>query len=319
MSGITQLSQESFDSDGNKALRTTMAAVGEAVLGKEDQIRMAMCCLLARGHLLIEDLPGMGKTTLAHALGDALGLNYQRIQFTSDMLPADVLGASIFDRDSASFRFVPGPVFTQLLLADEVNRTTPKTQSALLEAMEERQVTIDGVSHPLPKPFFVIATQNPGSQSGTYPLPESQLDRFLMRIELGYPGHDAERLMLQAGLSGQHKKSVRQCMSVEQLIDLQDRVDHVKVSDPLLDYLQRLVDYSRTAADFAYGLSPRGTLSLLQAAKSWALIDGRNHVIPEDLQSVLPWVASHRLASTNGTLSNGQSLIAQMLDAVDVL
>ena len=319
MSGISRLPTEPFESDNNKALHACIEAVGQAVLGKQDQIRMALCCLLARGHLLIEDLPGMGKTTLALALVDALGLSYQRIQFTSDMLPADVLGASIFDRDSAAFRFVEGPVFTQLLLADEVNRTTPKTQSALLEAMEERQVTIDGVSHPLPEPFFVIATQNPGSQSGTYPLPESQLDRFLMRIELGYPGHDAERMMLQAGLAGEHKKPVKQCMSVEQLIALQANVDQVKASEVLLDYLQRLVEYSRTAADFAYGLSPRGTLSLLQAAKAWALLDGRKHVIPEDLQSVVPWVASHRLASTSGTFSTGLSLVAQMLDSVDVL
>ncbi|MBT8148756.1 MAG: MoxR family ATPase [Pseudomonadales bacterium] len=319
MPGITQISSDALSSDSHKALSAVIDAVGQSVLGKREQIRMALCCLLARGHLLIEDMPGMGKTTLAHALGDALGLAYQRIQFTSDMLPADVLGASIFDRESGSFRFVEGPVFTQLLLADEVNRTTPKTQSALLEAMEERQVTIDGVSRPLPEPFFVIATQNPGSQSGTYPLPESQLDRFLMRIELGYPDQDAERLMLRQGLAPEHKKVVAKCLAVEQLIALQACVDAVKASDVLLDYLQRLVEYSRSSADFACGLSPRGTLSLLQAAKAWALLDARNHVIPEDIQSVLPAVAAHRLVSINSALSSGLSLVAQMLDAVEVL
>ncbi|MGB5324360.1 MAG: MoxR family ATPase [Pseudomonadales bacterium] len=325
MSGITPINPVSTDSssidldDAQRALQACIGEVAGVVLGKQDQIRMALCCLLARGHLLIEDLPGMGKTTLAHALGDALGLAYRRIQFTSDMLPADVLGASIFDRESGEFRFVEGPVFTQLLLADEINRTTPKTQSALLEAMEEKQVSIDGQTRALPEPFFVIATQNPGSQSGTYALPESQLDRFLMRIEVGYPGHDAEREMLRAGLSAQHRKPVQQRMRVEQLLTLQKQVDKLKVSDALLDYLQRLVDYSRNAADFAYGLSPRGALALLQSAKAAALVEGRGHVIPEDLQAVLPWVAAHRIAPVGGTLSGGIGLVAQMLDAVDVI
>ncbi|RZV60016.1 MAG: MoxR family ATPase [Pseudomonadales bacterium] len=322
MSGITPISKDAAKFEpaaAPAALQKCVAEVGKVLLGKQDQIRMALCCLLARGHLLIEDLPGMGKTTLAHALGDALGLEYRRIQFTSDMLPADVLGTSIFKRDSGEFQFVEGPIFTQLLLADEINRTTPKTQSALLEAMEEKQVSIDGVTRPLPEPFFVIATQNPGSQSGTYALPESQLDRFLMRIELGYPGHDAEREMLRAGLGEQHRKPVSQQMGLEQLFALQKQVDIQKVSDTLLDYLQRLVDYSRSNPDFAYGLSPRGALALLQSAKAAALLENRAHVIPEDVQAVLPWVAAHRLAPAGGTMSGALGLVAQMLDSVDVL
>ncbi len=300
-------------------LEDALEALGTVVLGKPHQLRLAMCCLLSRGHLLIEDLPGMGKTTLSHALGQVLGLDYQRLQFTSDLLPADVLGASVFDSTAASFKFVPGPVFTQLLLADEINRATPKTQSALLEAMEERQVTVDGQTLPLPEPFFVIATQNPQSQSGTYPLPESQLDRFLMRIELGYPDSAAEREMLKTGTGRTRLAELAQCLSLEDLLALQAQVEQVKASEALLDYVQRLADYSRTAADFAYGLSPRATLALLQAAKAWAMMQRRGHAIPEDVQTVLPAIASHRLASTGGILGAGQALVAQMLEAVDVV
>lgn len=307
-------------SANQKALDATLLALAKVVLGKEPQIKLALCCLLAKGHLLIEDLPGMGKTTLSHALAKVLGLDQQRIQFTSDLLPSDVLGASIYDKEQASFKFVHGPVFTQLLLADEINRTTPKTQSALLEAMEEGQVTVDGQTLALPEPFFVIATQNPQTQSGTYPLPESQLDRFLMRIELGYPDSTAERKMLRGsdGRSSMHQLS--QTLDLQALFDLQSQVDDIKVADALLDYLQRLIDYSRTAAaDFAYGLSPRGALALLKAAKAWALLDLRSHVIPEDVQAVLPAVAGHRLTSVGGVHSSGQSLVAQMLEAVDVV
>lgn len=301
------------------SLANAVDTLASVVLGKEHHIRLALCCLLARGHLLIEDLPGMGKTTLSHSIARVLGLEHRRIQFTSDLLPSDVLGASIFDRESAQFLFVPGPVFTQLLLADEINRTTPKTQSALLEAMEERQVTIDGETRQLPAPFFVIATQNPQSQSGTYALPESQLDRFLMRIELGYPDAGAERQMLEQGDSRPAIESLPLCLDREQLSALQNRVEQVRASDALLDYVQRLVEYSRSAPDFTYGLSPRASLALLQAARAWALLQKRNHVVPEDVQAVLPAVATHRLMAAGGVQSSGQALVVQMLDSVDVV
>ena len=323
MSGISNISpveQKTFSSgDSARLIESVTQAVGKVVLGKERQIRLALCCLLARGHLLIEDLPGMGKTTLSHTLGAVLGLSYQRMQFTSDLLPSDILGASIFDKASGSFQFVKGPVFTQLLLADEVNRATPKTQSALLEAMEERQVSVDGHTYQLPEPFFVIATQNPGSQSGTYPLPESQLDRFLMKISLGYPDADAERQLLQQSTGNRTTTEVNSVLDTGQLQALQNKVATVKASDVLLDYLQRLVDYSRTAPDFVYGISPRGALSILQAAKAWALIDNRHHALPEDIQVVLPVVAAHRLDAQTGTVNSGEALVAEMLDAVDVL
>lgn len=323
MSGISKISQVQQPSlsigDSAAMVNKVIEAVGEVVLGKETQIRLAICCLLARGHLLIEDLPGMGKTTLSHTLGAVLGLSYQRLQFTSDLLPSDIIGASIYDKSTASFQFVRGPLFTQLLLADEVNRATPKTQSALLEAMEERQVSVDGQTYPLPEPFFVIATQNPGSQSGTYPLPESQLDRFLMKISLGYPDAEAERQLLQQSTGVRNALEARNVLNTGQLQGLQNRVADVKASDVLLDYLQRLVDYSRTAPDFIYGISPRGALSILQAAKAWALIHNRQHVLPEDVQVVLPVVAAHRLDSQSGSINAGEALVAEMLDAVDVL
>ena len=232
-----------------------VAAVGSVLLGKEQQIRLALCCLFARGHLLIEDLPGMGKTTLSHALADVLGLSYKRVQFTSDLLPADILGVSVYDRNDGSFSFHPGPVFTQVLLADEINRTTPRTQSALLEAMAEGQVTVEGETRSLPEPFFVIATQNPIHQSGTYPLPESQLDRFLMRLELGYPHPRAERELFQRSQAGSAARSeLGQAISEEQLRVIRDTVAQVQASENLLDYLQRLVAYSRQAPEFEVGL-----------------------------------------------------------------
>lgn len=320
LSTVTPVEQKTLAAGESAALiDAVINAVGEVVLGKDRQIRLALCCLLAKGHLLIEDLPGMGKTTLSHTLGAVLGLSYQRLQFTSDLLPSDILGASIYDKSAGNFQFVKGPIFTQLLLADEVNRATPKTQSALLEAMEERQVSIDGQTHSLPEPFFVIATQNPGSQSGTYPLPESQLDRFLMKVSLGYPDSDAERQLLKQSAGNRADTKVNAVLDKGQLQLLQEEVGKVKTSDVLLDYLQRLIDYSRTAPDFVYGISPRGALSILQAAKSWAFIHNRHHVLPEDIQLVLPVVASHRLDSQTGLINAGQALVAEMLDAVDVL
>ncbi|MEM9316099.1 MAG: AAA family ATPase, partial [Pseudomonadota bacterium] len=249
-----------------------VAEVGKVLLGKEPQLRQAFCCLLADGHLLIEDLPGMGKTTLSHALADVLGLSYKRVQFTSDLLPADILGVSIFHREDNSFRFHPGPIFTQVLLADEINRSTPRTQSALLEAMAERQVSLEGETRGLPEPFFVIATQNPLEQSGTYPLPESQLDRFLMRIELGYPAAAAERQMLRNMGGDMRTPSLRQCISVEELAVIRAAVDDVHASDTLLDYVQRLAARTRAGGEFAVGLSPRGVLALLRSAKTWAIM-----------------------------------------------
>lgn len=304
----------------NDAIDETVSTIGNVLLGKEHQIKLALTCLFSRGHLLIEDLPGMGKTTLSQALARTLGLSFNRIQFTSDLLPADVLGVSVYDRNAETFRFHPGPVFNQLVLADEINRTTPKSQSALLEAMEERQVTIEGETRPLPSPFFVIATQNPNTQAGTFPLPESQLDRFLMRVELGYPDAAAERVLLQ----GENRRDVlarlEPAMNVGQLMELQDRCEEVKVSEALLDYIQRLVQYTRQAPEFAYGLSPRGALAILSCARSWALIDHRNHVIPEDVQAVLPSVVEHRLRETADFSGHGGTALAQrLLTQVDVI
>ena len=302
-----------------KALQEALQVLDDVVLGKSDQVRLAVCCLLAGGHLLIEDLPGMGKTTLSHALGNVLGLEYQRVQFTSDMLPTDVLGSQIFRREDNSFSFMKGPIFTQLLLADEINRTTPKTQSALLEAMEERQVSVDGQTYPLPDPFFVIATQNPSSQSGTYPLPESQLDRFLMRLSLGYPDAEAERRILQ-GENGRAKlDKIAVVLNAADLRMLRELVGAVKASEAILDYLQRLIEYSRSQGEAGIGLSPRAGLGLLQAAKASAFIEGRRHIIPEDIQLVLMPVAAHRLDGGAGLDSNGASLVAKMLDNVAVV
>jgi MoxR-like ATPase len=277
------------------SVQRVVQQASQIILGKEGQIRLALACLLARGHLLIEDLPGVGKTTLAHVLAKLLGLNFHRIQFTSDMLPADIIGVSIYDRDSATFKFHPGPVFAQLILADEVNRATPKTQSALLEAMEEHQVTAEGETRRLPEPFFVIATQNPSHQVGTFPLPESQLDRVLMRIELGYPDRDAERALLQGADRRDMIGSVGPCLSPAELADLQASVKEVHVAAPLLDYIQSLVEHTRRAPEYSTGLSPRASLALLHSSRAWALLDGRDKVIPEDVQAVLPGVAGHRL------------------------
>ncbi|MGY1489628.1 AAA family ATPase [Methylobacillus pratensis] len=274
---------------------------GRIILGKEQQIKLALAALLARGHLLIEDLPGMGKTTLSYTLAQVLGLQFNRVQFTSDLLPGDILGVSVYDRNEADFKFHPGPVFTQVLLADEVNRATPKTQSALLEVMEEGQVTLEGETRALPTPFFVIATQNPSQHIGTFALPESQLDRFLMCIKLGYPDPRAERALLRnnGGRHGVH--APEQAIDAAGLITLQQAVDCVHLSDALLDYLQALLQYSRNSSQFTAGLSPRAGLALRQCAQAWALIHGRGFAIPEDIQAVLPGVAGHRLQPISGS------------------
>ncbi|RKZ67288.1 MAG: AAA family ATPase, partial [Gammaproteobacteria bacterium] len=284
---------------------------------KEHAIRLSLACLLARGHLLIEDLPGVGKTTLSHVLASTLGLDYQRIQFTSDLLPADILGISIYDRDSSSFSFHPGPIFSQLILADEVNRATPRAQSALLEAMEESQVTIEGKTRSLPEPFFVIATQNPSNQVGTFPLPESQLDRFTMRIELGYPDNEAERELLKGTDRRELLKHITASIDAEQLVAMQTQADSIHVSEALLDYLQDLLEYSRSSADYTNGLSPRAGLAVLRCARAWALIHGHPQVLPEDIQQVLPSIIAHRLNSVenNGQLTqeaNAAHLIKQV-------
>jgi MoxR-like ATPase len=303
-----------------KAVDQIVASVGNVLLGKQQQIKLSLACLFSQGHLLIEDLPGMGKTTLAHALAKVLGLSYSRIQFTSDLLPADVLGVSIYDRNNAQFEFHPGPIFNQLLLADEINRTTPKTQSALLEAMAEGQVTIEGETRPLPEPFFVIATQNPATQAGTFPLPESQLDRFLMRIELGYPDPASEREMLSGVDPREQLATIPTVISSEQLLKIQQQVLQVKVSDSLVDYLQRLVQFTRDDPMFFSGLSPRGALATLQSARAWAFIQNRAYVIPEDIQAVLPSVAGHRLrGSAEFSGQSGEVLVQRVLNAVDIL
>jgi MoxR-like ATPase len=298
------------------ALDSVVAAAGRVILGKERQVRLALACLLARGHLLIEDLPGIGKTTMAHALAKLLGLDFQRIQFTSDMLPADILGVSVFDRATGAFRFHPGPVFAHVVLADEVNRATPKTQSALLEAMEERQATLDGVTHPLPEPFFVIATQNPSHQIGTFPLPESQLDRFLMRIELGYPDRAAERELLAGADRREVLAQLPPALTGEQLAVYQQAVREVHVAGPLIDYVQALVAHSRESADWQTGLSPRAALALLASARAWALLEKRDHVLPEDVQAVLACVAGHRLRPAAGGAMSAADIARRLVEAV---
>lgn len=292
-------------------------ALNQVILGKPDTVKKAVACLLAGGHLLIEDLPGMGKTTLAHALARVFALEFQRIQFTSDMLPADIVGVSVFDPERRSFQFRPGPVFTQLLLADEINRATPKTQSALLEAMEEMQVTVDGESHALPTPFFVIATQNPVEQGGTFPLPESQLDRFLMCLSLGYPSEEAELSLLASGGTREQALNLAPVLPLATLLEVMAAVRAVKASESLLQYLQRLLHHSRHSGHFTHGLSPRAGLGLLQASKSWALLSGRNYAVPEDIQAVLGAVVNHRLVMSGQQQHNDAASL--LINAVPVL
>ena len=297
-----------------REIEAILAELNRVILGKADQIRLCVACLLARGHLLIEDVPGVGKTTLAHALAKTLGLSFQRVQFTSDLLPADVLGVSIYDRDSSTFRFQPGPIFAQLVLADEINRASPKAQSALLEAMEEHQVTLDGRSMPLPEPFFVIATQNPQDQAGTFPLPESQLDRFLMRVHLGYPATAAERELLNGIDRRELLNALAPVINVATLTQLQLTALKVHVSPALLDYVQALIAHTRNSAAISVGLSPRAAIGLLRAARAWALIAGRDAVIPEHVQAVFASVAGHRLTQRD----SGVAAVARILEAVPI-
>ena len=302
----------------HQKIQYAIEQISATVIGKEQQIKLALTCLLANGHLLIEDLPGMGKTTLSHSLAVTFGLNFSRIQFTSDLLPADMLGLNIFDSAKQSFEFHPGPIFSQLVLADEINRASPKTQSALLEAMEEKQVSLDGETHTLPSPFFVIGTQNPMHQSGTYPLPESQLDRFLMRIQLGYPDWQAEKKMLSEHQTGDRVEQ-SPAMKIEEFLALQRKVNHVHASDEIFNYILALVTHSREQEGFPNPLSPRASKALLQASKAWALVHDRDYVVPEDIQAVLPSVAEHRMRTAVSDFTGQTSLSKKLLEAIDPL
>lgn len=309
-----------MDVDIRQKLQNTLDALNSIVLGKPREIKLALTAVLGGGHLLIEDLPGMGKTTLAQAMSKVLGLSHQRIQFTSDMLPSDVLGVTVFSQIDGEFRFHQGPIFCNLLLADEINRTTPKSQSALLEAMEEGSVTTEGVTRELPDPFFVIATQNPNHQTGTYPLPESQLDRFLLRVQLGYPDLASERILLE---NGNRRNLIASCDAVldgEKVKALQHEVSLLRVSEELLDYLQRLAEFTRQSEALRYGLSPRGVMAVLSAAKAWAYIAGRDYVIPEDIQAIFSSATDHRLRDQSGkTMSTHLSIGQWIVTQVDVI
>jgi len=300
-------------------IEEAVSEIGKVVLGKEKQIRLSLCCLFAGGHLLMEDKPGMGKTTLSQALAKVFGLGYSRIQFTSDLLPADILGVTIYDQSTGQFSFHKGPIFSNLVLADEINRTTPKTQSALLEAMEEGQVSIDNNTMVLPKPFFVIATQNPISFAGTYPLPESQLDRFLMRLQIGYPDPVAERQLLNNRDQRENIAHMKQALTPADVNHISERIPEVHATDTLLDYVQRIVAYTRQDNLFSFGLSPRGAMALIRSARTWALMHDRMHVTPEDVQMVLPAVVDHRLRSISDTSGrSGESYSQRLLNEVDI-
>lgn len=288
----------------NQLIQAFLEQTNSIILGKDKTIKLALACILAKGHLLIEDIPGVGKTTLAHSFAILLGLNFQRIQFTSDLLPADIIGSSIFDRDNSNFEFHPGPIFSNFILADEINRATPKTQSALLEAMEERQITIEKKTYPMSNPFIVVATQNPGHQIGTFALPESQLDRFLMRLSIGYPDSASEKQLLTGTSTRLKLESCQPIISADQLIALQQQVQTVHVAEPLIAYVQALLAFSRTSPLFSQGLSPRAGIALIQAAKSWALIDNRDNVSPEDIQAITPSIIEHRLALQDNSTSS---------------
>jgi MoxR-like ATPase len=304
--------------DPTRLIAPVLEALNRIIVGKPDELKLGLACLLARGHLLIEDLPGVGKTTLAHALAKVMDLSYQRVQFTSDLLPADVIGVSIFRRDTGQFEFHKGPIFSQLLLADEINRATPKAQSALLEAMEERQVTADGTTYTLPAPFFVVATRNPTQQIGTFPLPESQIDRFLMQITLGYPGPAEERELLANGDRRGLVDEMQPLLSIDALLNLQNAVTQVHLSDALLDYVQALIAHTRESGEFVQGLSPRGALALIRAAQAWALMSGHDGVYPEDVQAVLPSVVVHRLEPAQGRDMDPAGAGQAVVDAVPV-
>jgi len=300
-------------------IESAQKALGRIILGKDPQITLALACLLARGHLLIEDLPGLGKTMLAQALARVLGLSFSRIQFTSDLLPADIIGVSVFRQNSGEFEFQPGPVFSQLILADEVNRATPKAQSALLEAMEEYQVSVDGNTRQLPEPFFVVATQNPGDQIGTFPLPESQLDRFLMRVELGYPNEESERELIAGEDRRSMLEEIEAVTGPDSLMALQRSVRDVHVGDALVDYIQALVRHTRESADIEIGLSPRGAQALVAAARAHAFVENHSGVYPDDVQAVFTAIAGHRLKPAGGTRFRRPSETCQhVLDSVAI-
>jgi len=294
------------------------AAINTIILGKALQVKLAVCCLLARGHCLVEDLPGVGKTTLSQSIARAFGLQFNRIQFTSDLLPADILGVSIFDADERAFKFHPGPIFAHFLLADEINRATPKTQSALLEAMEEKQITVEGSTHALEEPFFVIGTQNPLDQSGTFPLPESQLDRFMMKLSLGYPDQQAERALLSGENPRELMRQMQPVISIERFVAIQRGVDGIYCSEPLLDYVQRLIQATRNPGLFVYGISPRAGLAVIQASRAWALMDGRGHAEPGDVQAVFGCIAEHRLTPAEQHSRPTRDLVAELLDQVAI-
>ena len=303
-------------STNKEILDNIVAQMSQVILGKELQIRLVLTCLIAHGHVLIEDVPGVGKTTLAHVLARVLGLSFQRIQFTSDLLPADIIGVSIYDKEVGQFKFHVGPIFAQMVLADEINRATPKTQSALLEAMEEHQVTVEGETRPLPTPFFVLATQNPLHQIGTFPLPESQLDRFMMRLELGYPDHSTERSLLRGRERRAMIPELEATISTSKLVEIQQAVHQIHVAEALIDYLQAILEFSRQSPLYRTGLSPRAGLTILRCSQAWALMQGRDYVVPEDIQTVLPGIVGHRLTAM--TEQNSQNLIIQLIEAVAV-
>ena len=302
----------------NPVFQDIIDRIDRVILGKKEQIRLALACLFARGHLLIEDIPGIGKTTMAQGLARSLGLKFRRIQFTSDLLPGDILGISVFNQNQGAFAFHPGPIFTQVLLADEINRATPKTQSALLEAMEELQVTVEGRTRPLESPFFVIATQNPIEQSGTFPLPDSQLDRFLMRISLGYPDPEAEKKLLAGGDTKKHLAELAAGLTPAHILDIQNQAAAVYTSDALRQYIIDLLEFTRNSSHFQVGLSPRAGLALLAAARSWALLQGRDLVLPEDVQAILTVVVGHRLRSGRDLREYSRDRLQALLDEVPI-
>ena len=297
-------------------IQKLLAQLNTVIVGKKAQVQDCLTCLLAGGHLLIEDVPGVGKTTLSHALARTLGLQFSRVQFTADLMPSDLTGVSVYEREQQAFVFHPGPVFTQVLLADEINRASPRTQSALLEAMEEKQVSVEGATRPLPQPFFVIATQNPLEQLGTYALPESQLDRFLMRISLGYPDQQAE-FQLLAGQG--HRDIAHQLPALTSAVELkflQQEVSSVRTSDALIHYVQALIAATRSGQWFVQGLSPRAGIGLLRAARAQALIQGRDYVAPDDVQAILPQTTAHRLVPVGTSGRSAAEQVRAMMDSV---
>jgi MoxR-like ATPase len=314
MLDTTDNSIADYQDDINRAT----AAIDTIILGKSLQVKLAVCCLLARGHCLVEDLPGVGKTTLSQSIARVFGLEFNRIQFTSDLLPADILGVSIFDPEARAFKFHPGPIFAHFLLADEINRATPKTQSALLEAMEEKQITVEGSTHRLEEPFFVIGTQNPLDQSGTFPLPESQLDRFMMKLSLGYPDQQAERALLSGENPRELMRQTQPVISIDRFITIQRAVDKIHCSEPLLDYVQRLIQATRNPGLFVYGISPRAGLAVVHASRAWALMDGRNHAEPGDVQAVFGVIAEHRLTPAEQHSRPTHDLVTELLDQVPI-